>query len=73
MSSLFQGLTKIKTLDISNFNVANCVNMTAIFEECINLESINFGSDFQSQNENKSKPLLDSMKDHLYADSANHQ
>ena len=42
-SYIFQDFTKIKSVDISEFDISNATNFERLFENCYSLESINFG------------------------------
>ena len=41
MSSMFQGCTYLKSLDLSGFNTANVTNMSSMFQECSYLNTLN--------------------------------
>ena len=40
----------VTSLDLSNFDVTNCLNMSSMFEECESLETLNLGKNFNSVN-----------------------
>lgn len=44
MTSMFQGCSKIKSLDLSHFNTSKVTNMSTMFLDCSDLETLNLGS-----------------------------
>lgn len=44
MSSMFYYCTKLKTLDLSNFDTINVTNMASMFNECSNLRTLNLSN-----------------------------
>ena len=40
---MFDGMTNIIEIDLSNFDASNVINMNGMFKDCINLKKITFG------------------------------
>jgi len=40
---MFEGMTNIIEIDLSNFDASNIINMNRMFKDCINLKKITFG------------------------------
>ena len=47
-SSLFAGLTKLKTVDLSKFDTSEVTNMSKFFQSCSALTSVTFGENFNT-------------------------
>ena len=50
--NMFDGLTSIKEIDLSNLDTSKVINMSSMFNECTNLEKITFGNINTSSVEN---------------------
>lgn len=49
MGKMFQGCSRLTSLDLSNFNTSNVTNMTRMFDRCSNLTSLDV-SNFNTSN-----------------------
>lgn len=50
LRSLFENLTKIVSIDLTNLNTSNATNMANLFNSCHKLTDINFGDNFNTAN-----------------------
>ena len=55
---MFDGMTNIIEIDLSNFDASNVINMNGMFKDCINLKKITFGDINTSLVENMDELFL---------------
>ena len=50
MVSMFDGCSKLESLDLSSFNTSGAANTASMFRDCSNLKQITFGNNFKTSN-----------------------
>ena len=58
MESMFQGCSKLKSLDLSEFDTKNVTNMTYMFDDCSNLEVVYVGDNWNTASVTSSKDMF---------------
>lgn len=58
MESMFQGCSKLKSLDLSEFDTKNVTNMNYMFDDCSNLEVVYVGENWNTSSVSSSKDMF---------------
>lgn len=58
MESMFQGCSKLKSLDLSGFDTKNVTNMSYMFDDCSNLEVVYVGENWNTSSVTSSKDMF---------------
>ncbi|WP_423364103.1 InlB B-repeat-containing protein [Mycoplasma sp. P36-A1] len=61
-SSMFSNFITVKSIDLNGLDTSHAVNMTAVFDNCIELEFLNLGPNFDTSNTNKMTYLFQNLK-----------